>query len=79
MDNETKELVGLAAVVGIVGLLTTVMILGLGYLFWVLLSWGLISVVVAFGGTVGLSAWALAVPLWLTAVVLGKVFSRGGQ
>jgi len=48
---------------------------GIPYLVWVLIAWGIISAVVAFGGAVAVSPWALSFPLWLCSLVIGSVFN----
>lgn len=46
----------------------------LGYLIWVAVAWGLLTVLAAFNVVSGTSPWVLAIPLALTTALL-----RGGR
>lgn len=72
-----KDIISIVAI-ALLGVAGTAVLLGIVYLVWVFLSWGLITVVVAFGGTVGISPWELAVPLWVVSIIAKKLFSRIG-
>ena len=55
------------------GFMILMLILGGVYLGWVVLAWALIVVVTALGGTVGVSAWVLAIPLLLVVGLAKRV------
>ena len=51
-------------------------VLGIAYLLWVALAWGFLTVIAAFGVTIGISAWALAIPLMLTTTIVRGVLGK---